>query len=78
MGIRSDRNEYIRRTTRVVQVSKTITEKRLKWYDHVMRMKEKHIVRRTLDVDMASKRRRERQPLRKEYTCKGEHMTEAG
>ena len=26
------RNEHIRGTTRVVQVSKKITEKRLKWY----------------------------------------------
>ena len=38
------RNEYIRGTTRVVQASKKITEKRLKWYGHVRRMKEEHIV----------------------------------
>ena len=42
MDVRSDnwrdkiRNEHIiRGTTRVVQASKKITEKRLKWYDHV-------------------------------------------
>ena len=40
------RNEHIRGTTRVVQASKKITEKRLKWYGHVRRMKEEHIVRR--------------------------------
>ena len=33
---------------------------------------------RVSEMDMASKRRRERQPLRKEYTCKGEDMTEVG
>ena len=38
------RNEHIRGTTRVVQASKKITEKRLKWYGHVRRMKEEHIV----------------------------------
>ena len=41
------RNDYIRGTTRVVQASKKITEKRLKWYGYVSRMKEEHIVRST-------------------------------
>ena len=39
------RNERIRGTSRVVQASKKITEKRFKWYGHVRRMKEEHIVR---------------------------------
>ncbi len=55
------RNEHIRRATRVVQASKKITEKRLKWYGHVRRMKVEHIVRRMLDVDLSGKRRRGRQ-----------------
>ena len=33
------RNEHFRGTTRVVQASKKITEKRRKWYGHVRRMK---------------------------------------
>ena len=41
-----------------MQASKKITEKRLKWYGHVRRMKEEHIVRRMLDVGMPGKRRR--------------------
>ena len=45
------RNEHNRGTTRVMQASKNITEQRLKWYGHVRRMKEEHIVRRMLDVD---------------------------
>ena len=49
------RNEHIRRTTRVAQASKKITEKRLKWYGHVRRMKEEDIVRRMLDVDIPGK-----------------------
>ena len=46
------RNEHIRGTTMVVQASKKITEKLLKWYRHVRRMKEEHTVRRMLDVDI--------------------------
>ena len=54
------RNEHIRGTTRVVQVLKKITEQRPKWYGHVRRMKEGHIVRRMIYVDMPVKRRRGR------------------
>ena len=61
------RNEHIRGATRVVQASKTITEKRLKWYGHVRRMKEEHIVRRMLDVDIAGKSRRCRPHLTKQH-----------
>ena len=39
------RNEHNRGTTRVVQASKKITEKRPKWYGHVRRMKEEHMLR---------------------------------
>ena len=46
------RHEHMRGTTGVVQESNTITEKRLKWNGNVMRMKEYHMVRRMLDVDM--------------------------
>ena len=33
-----------------MQVSKKITEKRFKWYSHVMSREEKHIVRRVIGV----------------------------
>ena len=52
------RNEHIRGTTRVVQASTKITEKRLKWCGHVRRMKEEHIVRIMLDANIPGKRRR--------------------
>ena len=35
-------HEHTRRTTRVVQASKKITEKRLNWYGHAMRIKKEH------------------------------------
>ncbi len=72
------RNEHIRGTTRVLQASKKITEKRLKWYGHVRRMKEEHIVRRMLDVDIPGRRRRRGRPnLRWKDACKRD-MTQAG
>ena len=49
------RNEHIRGTTRAMQECKKITEKRLKWYGHVRKMKEEQIVRRMLDVDIPGK-----------------------
>ena len=71
------RNEHIRGTTRVVQAAKKITEKWLKWYGHVRRMKGEHIVRRMLDVDIPGKRRREQPNLRWKDACKRD-MTEVG
>ena len=46
------RDEHIRGATSVARASKKITEKRLKWYDHVRRMNDEHMVRRMLDVDI--------------------------
>ena len=71
------RNKHIRGPTRVVQTSTLITEKRLKWFGHVRRMKEEHIVRGMLDVDIPGKRRRRWPNLRWKDACKRD-MTEAG
>ena len=51
------------RTTRVAQASKKITEKRLKC-GHVVSVKEQHIVRKMLDVEIPGERRRGRPNLR--------------
>ena len=59
------RNEHIRGKTRVVQASKKITEKQLKWYGDVMRMKKDHTVKRMLYVDIPEKRRRARPNIRR-------------
>ena len=61
----------------MVQASKKITEERLKWYGHVRRMKQEHMVRRMLDVDIPGKRRRRRSNLRWKDACKRD-MTEVG
>ena len=60
----------------MMQASKKTTQKRLKWYGHVRRMKEEHIVRRMLDVDIPGKRRR-RPNIRWKDVCERD-MTEAG
>ena len=67
---------HIRGTTRVVQTSKNITEKRGKWYGHVMTMKKEHIVRTMPDADI-TERRRGRPNLRWNDACK-RVITEVG
>ncbi len=72
------RNEHIRGTTRVVEASQKITEKRLKWYGHVRRMKEELIVRRMLDVHRHNREKKKRAAKPKmEDACKRD-MTQAG
>ena len=51
------RNEHIRGTTKVVQAYRKITERRLKWYGHVMRMEEDHVVRRVMSKEIPGKRK---------------------
>ena len=50
------RYENIRGTTKVVQASRKITERRLKWYGHVMRMEEDHVVRRVMTKAIPGKK----------------------
>ena len=50
------RNEHIRGTTKVVQASRKITERRLKWYGHVMRIEEDHVVRRVMTKAIPGKK----------------------
>ena len=64
-------NEHIRGTTRVVQASRKTTEKRMKWCGHVRRMKEEHIVRRMIDVDIPGKRRRGTDACKRDMTQAG-------
>ena len=76
---RSDknRNEHTSGITRAIQASKNFLEKRLKWYGHVRRTKEEHVVRRILDADIPAKRRRRRPKLRWKDACQRD-MTVAG
>ena len=63
------RNEYIRGTTRVAQASKKITERRLIWYEHVMRRDGEHILRKVLRADIPGMRKRGRPKTRLKDAC---------
>ena len=44
------RNERIRGTTKVGEISKKVEESRLKWYGHVLRREEEHVSKRVMEV----------------------------
>ena len=69
------RNEHIRGTTKVVQASRKITERRLKWYGHVIRMEEDHVVRRVMTKAIPGKRKRGRPKTRWKDVCKRDMQT---
>ena len=49
------------------QVSKKITEKRLKWYSHVRRMKEEHIICNAICGHTREKKERAAKPKMERY-----------
>ena len=62
-------NEHIRGTTRVAQASKKSTDRRLMWYEHVMRRDGEHILRKVLRADIPGKRKRGRPKTRWKGAC---------
>ena len=55
------RNERIRGTTKVGEISKKVQESRLKWYPgHVLRRKDEYIGKRVMAMEVPGKRRRGR------------------
>ena len=66
------RNEHIRGTTKVAQASEKITERRLKWYGHVMRMEEEHVERRVLTKEIPGKVKRGKPKTRWKDVCRRE------
>ena len=69
------RNEHIRGTTKVAQASRKITERRLKWYGHVMKMEEDHVVKRVMTKAIPGKRKRGRPKTRWKDVCKRDMQT---
>ena len=51
------RNEGIRGTTKVAEISKKAQERRLQWYGPVMRKEEDCVVRRVMDMEVEGRRR---------------------
>ena len=64
------RNKHVRGSVKVAPLTMKITAKRLKWYRHVKRRDEGHVLRRMLDVPVAGKRRRGRPKTRWKDSCK--------
>ena len=54
------RNERIRGTTKVGEISKKVQESRLKWYGHVLRRKDECVGKIVMGMEVPGKRRRGR------------------
>ena len=54
------RNERIRRTTKVGEITKKVQEMRLKWYGHVMRREEHYVGSRAMEMNVQGRRKRGR------------------
>ena len=54
------RNERIRGTTKVGELTKKVQERRLKWYGHVMRREEHYVGRRAMVMKVQGRRKRGR------------------
>ena len=52
------RNERIRGTTKVGEISKKVQESRLKWYGHVLRRQDEYVGKRVMVMEVPGKRRR--------------------
>ena len=51
------RNERIRGTTKVGEISKKVQESRLKWYGHVLRREDEYVGKRVMAMEVPGKRR---------------------
>ena len=54
------RNERIRRTTKVVEITKKLQERRMKWYGHVIRREEHYVGRMAMVMQVQGRRKRGR------------------
>lgn len=54
------RNERIRGTVKVTEVSRKVQERRLQWYGHVMRREEDYVGRRVMEMEVQGRRSRGR------------------
>ena len=64
------KNDYIRGTVKVAEVTKKMQERRLQWYGHVMRREEESVCRRVMNMEVPGKRKRGRPRKRWKDTIK--------
>ena len=59
-GVTRIRNERIRGTTKVGEISKKVQKSRLKWYGHVLRREDEYVGKRVMAMEVPGERRRGR------------------
>ena len=69
------RNERIRGTTKVGEISKKVQESRLKWYGHALRREDEYVGKRVMAMEVPGKRRRGR-PQRRWMDTIGNDLSE--
>ena len=58
------KNDYIRGTVKVKEISKKLQERRLQWFGHVMRREEDSVCKRTMNLEVPGTRKRGRPKMR--------------
>ena len=70
------RNERIRGTTKVGEISKKVQESRLKWYGHVLRREDECVGKRVMAMEVPGKKRRRGRPKRRWLDSIGNDLSE--
>ena len=71
------RNEKIRGTTKVGEISKKVQKRRMRWYGHVMRRDAEYVGKRVMGIEVQGSRRRER-PKKRWTDCVKDDLREKG
>ena len=71
------RNERIRGTTKVTEISKKVQERRLQWYGHVMRREDTYIGKRVMNMEVEGRSKRGR-PRKRWKDCVEGDLSEKG
>ena len=71
------RNDYIRGSTKVVEISKKVQEGRLRWYGHLLRREDNHIGKNVMEMEVQGRRRRGR-PKKRWRDCVREDLRGKG
>ena len=71
------RNERVRGSTKVGEITKKVQERRLKWYGHVMRREEHYAGRRAMVMKVQGRRKR-RRPKRRWFDKVKDDIKEKG
>ena len=69
------RNEKIRGSTKVGEISKKVQERRMRWYGHVVRRDEEYVGKRSMGIEVQGSRRRGR-PKKRWAVCVNDDLRE--